>query len=386
MVRSPLTRAVVLVGVLSGASPAVTGLAAQSATPDLKTNISHLADLDFTTRMNAARLVRRAPSREAVAALRAEVLGGGDEFVRYRALVLLTGFVDRGTPELMRRLISDPNDRVREVSFRWLADHPDPGLTTELLRSLETEQAEFVRPALVKALAAIGTDPLVRRALLGEAGRGLDFFRSAVIETLGESRAVWAVPTLTEISRVEGPLQDNAVLALGRIGDPQALPVVTALPSTPVEVGMAKQAARCLLGDDCPGRIALLTDAVTSRVATPETARAGVAALAAIATTSDPGLSALVSLLPNAAIHDDVVIGFGGVALRRPERMLKWLDAVPPDGRGVLVDALAESFERFEEDYAEEQFFATTRASYWAAAEGSPTRALMAMLIDKLDF
>ena len=45
-----------------------------------------------------------------------------------------------------------------------------------------------------------------------------------------------------------------------------------------------------------------------------------------------------------------------------------------------------ESFERFEEDYAEEQFFAAARAAYWAAPEGSPVREIMADLIDKLEF
>jgi len=52
---------------------------------------------------------------------------------------------------------------------------------------------------------------------------------------------------------------------------------------------------------------------------------------------------------------------------------------------GAVV-ALRESFERFEEDYAEEQFFTAARAAYWAAPEGSPVRDFMADLIDKLEF
>src|SRR5689334_18024731 len=76
-----------------------------AAAPSLATNISHLADLDYRTRMNAARLIRRAPAPAAVAALKAAVLDSKDEFVRYRALVLLTGFDDRDTAGMMRSLI-----------------------------------------------------------------------------------------------------------------------------------------------------------------------------------------------------------------------------------------------------------------------------------------
>ncbi len=87
-----------------------------------------------------------------------------------------------------------------------------------LLAALQTEQAEFVRPALVSALAALGNDPQVQRALVAEAGRGLDFFRIGVIEALGERRAAYAVDTIVAAAKLDGPIQDDAVLALGRIG------------------------------------------------------------------------------------------------------------------------------------------------------------------------
>src|SRR5690349_7296538 len=142
--------------------------AAQMA--DLKTSVSRIAALDYATRMNAARLVRRAPAAEAVPVLLAAVLDSPDQFVRYRALVLLTAFNDRGTSGLMTTLLSDKNDRVREVAYRWIERHPDPALVPTLLAALQTEQAEFVRPALVRALAAHGRDPLVQRAMVAEAG------------------------------------------------------------------------------------------------------------------------------------------------------------------------------------------------------------------------
>ena len=60
-----------------------------------------------------------------------------DQFVRYRALVLLTGFGDRSLGTLMRSLIEDRNDRVREVAYTLMAAHPDREMTFPLLAALE---------------------------------------------------------------------------------------------------------------------------------------------------------------------------------------------------------------------------------------------------------
>ena len=382
--RLSLLTAAVL-ALLCAASADRTTASAQAG-PDLTVTVGHLASLDYATRLNAARLVRRVPAAAAVAALTTAVHESSDQFVRYRALVLLTGFTDRATPELMRGLIGDHNDRVREVAYRWLEQHPDPMLAPTLLAALGAEQAEFVRPALVRALVVLGNDLAVQRALLAETGRGLDLFRSAVIDALGQARAQWAVPVLTEALRVDGPLQDDVVMALGRIGDQPSLAPISALPAVPQDTAMAALAARCLLGDDCPARIVALSQAVNSRLARGDTVRAGVSALSALAVASDEGLAALDALLSNSVIHDDVVGGIGGAALRNPARLLAWLDLAGAMPRERMIAALREAFERFEEDYAEEQFFAAARAAYWTAPDGSPTRTLMAGLIDTLDF
>src|SRR6185503_14856323 len=77
--------------------------------------INALSAFDFATRMNAARMLRRAAAADTVRALAAAARSHTDQFVRYRALVLLTAFRDPGTPALMRTLFNDRNDRVREV-------------------------------------------------------------------------------------------------------------------------------------------------------------------------------------------------------------------------------------------------------------------------------
>jgi HEAT repeat protein len=356
---------------------------------DLKRSIDALSAFDHAPRIEAARQLRRAPAVAAVAALSEAARSHSDQYVRYRALVLLSGFGDRGTAELMRSLLADRNDRVREVAYRWFERHPEPGLTDVLLAALNTEQAEFVRPALIRALAALPSHERVQRALVAEAGRGLDFFRSAVIEALGELRAAYAVDTLAAVAAVEGPLQDDAVLALGRIGDRRAIPALASLTNAPPEVTPALQAAQCLLGDRCDARIAWLVQAARSPAARPETVRAATAALGALASqgTAD-GLGALMELTSEDgdSPHRDVALTFSAVALRRPNDLIQWLERAPEDVRARGVALLVEGFDSLEEDFAEEHFFAAARAAYWSATEGSSMRQLTAALIEKLDF
>ena len=71
--------------------------------------------------------------------------------------------------------------------------------------------------------------PLEHLALLREVARGEDFFRSAVIEALGDYKASYAVDAISAISKLDGPLQDDAALALGKIGAPRALETLAGL-------------------------------------------------------------------------------------------------------------------------------------------------------------
>lgn len=388
--RLPLTLSALLllasVGLL-GRSAQQASTDSVAAAPDLQTAISRLGSLDYATRTNSARIVRRAPAPDAVTALAAAVKDSADQFIRYRALVLLTGFGDRRTGEVMRSVAGDRNDRLREVAYRWIATRPQEGSAPMLLATLQTEQAEFVRPALVKALAAMGNDPQVQRALVAEVSRGQDFFRLGVIDALGEFKARYALEAVTAVARVEGPLQDDAVLALGRIGDRSSEDTLLTLSTTATEVAMAGQAALCLLGSDCPTRIRAITDVMITPGAKPEAVRGAVTALSVLgAAGSDLALSTLADLAGAARTQDIATVGFGGSALRSPERVLAWLVRQPVAQQTSVIDLLRSAFERFEEDFSEEQFFAATRAAYWRAAEGSRERDLMATLIQKLEF
>ncbi len=340
-------------------------LSAQAAS-DLKTNIDRLAAFDYPTRTNSARVIRRAVPAEAVAALTQAARRHSDAFVRYRALVLLTSFNDPSTADVMRGLLGDSNDRVREIAYKWLEVHPDARLTPSLLAALNTEQAEFVRPALIRAVtAASATDAQVQRALIAEVGRGLDFFRSAVIEALGDYHAAFAAGPIAELARTDGPLQDDAVLALGRIGGAQAAATFKELVNPPLDVVPALHAAQC------------------------DVVRASVAAIGAVAARGDPmATTTLVTLatIGSEPVRRDATLAFAGLALRRAAFVIDWVARAPGDVQTRAIDLLHEGFDSLEEDFAEEQFFATARAAYWKAADGSPDRAVTATLIDKLEF
>ena len=372
---------------------AVATVAGAQGPVDTTAQIGQLAALDYPVRMNAARALRRVPAAEAVPALTEAIRKHPDQFIRYRALVVLTSFNDRGTGELIRSLLTDKNDRLREVGYKWLEQHPDPAMRFPLLSALQTEQAEFVRPALVGALAALGDDPEVRRALIGEVTRGLDFFRSAVIDSLGHHRAAYAVEAIGGVALNDGPLQSDAVLALGRIGGDAAKAALAAVPPAPADVRLAIRAAQCLAGGDlaggtCDGHLKALIEAATASTASPATVRAAVSAVSAMAVDGRTApLSALSGLASRpAGIRNAAAAALAAAAVRRPEPAIAWLRGLPDAERAAAITMLKDGFASLDEDFAEEQFFAAVRASYWSAAENSPARALSVTLIQELEF
>ena len=225
----------------------------QAVSPaQLTAAINKLGDLDYDTRTAASRTVRRTSPTQAVPALLAAVSEHADGYVRYRALVLLTGFNDPRTRDAMRESLTSPNDRLRTVAYSFFEHNPDKAMVPVLLAALAKEQAEFVRPALVRALAAHGSDPMVQKTLIAEVARGEDFFRSAVIEALGDYKAAYAYDAITAVAKLDGPLQDDAAIALGKIGDKRALETLSALQSSaPRQRQPSLAAGICLLDVNC---------------------------------------------------------------------------------------------------------------------------------------
>ncbi|MSO35520.1 MAG: HEAT repeat domain-containing protein [Acidobacteria bacterium] len=362
------------------------------ASPDeIRQAIGKLGDLDYATRMGAGRTIRRAPAAQVVTALLQAVNEHADGYIRYKALILLTGFNDPRTVDTMREAMVSPNDRLREVAFAYFEQSPDPSLAARMLAALDKEEGEFVRPALIRALAAIHKEPKVSDALIRDAGRGIDFFRSTVIEAIGDYKVVAAVPSLTAIARIDGPLRDDAATALGKIGDQTALGTLAELQRTASkEVQPAIAAAICLMGASCSAHIGYLEKTLTFADTYPgfqDLLRGAAAGLGNIARQgNDEALSILfrVGIPSQDPVRAPVTLALGLVALRNTPLMLKALASQP--NQAAAVGILAEAFDMLEEDFEEERFFVAVRRAYWSAANGSATRKLCELLITKLDF
>src|SRR5436853_3173286 len=90
----------------------------------LQAAIDKLGSLDYATRTNASRVVRRTAAAQAVPALLQAMGEHADGYVRYRALVLLTGFNDPRTEDAMRQSLTSPNDRLRAVAYSYFEREP----------------------------------------------------------------------------------------------------------------------------------------------------------------------------------------------------------------------------------------------------------------------
>jgi HEAT repeat protein len=353
--------------------------------------IDQLGKLEFKVRNEAARTIRRAPPNVAAPALLQAVTTHPDGYARFRALVLLSGFNDPRTRDVMAQMLAQKNDRLRSVAYTWFEHNPDKAIVPRLLDASEREESEFVRPALMRALAAYGTDAAVRTAMTAFVMRGQAFFRSVVIDALGDYRASYALKPISDVARIDGPLQDDAALALGKIGEKMSLPVLADLQrSAPRESQPAIAAAICLLGVNCASHHPFITRSLEFAIANigyQELLRSSAAALASLGVSGrKEAVAELVEL--GAPARDParaaIALALGTVALRKPTLMLDVLEQEKLLAPGA--ELLREAFDMLEEDFEEERFFVTIRRAYWQAAEGSARRKAADTLIQVLEF
>jgi HEAT repeat protein len=361
------------------------------ATMTLRSSIDNLGKFDAPTRVAAARAVRRTPVAQAVPALMEAAGGHTDGYVRFKALVLLSGFNDARAREVMNTALDEPNDRLRTVAYAYFEHNKERGMSARLLKKLEAEDGEFVRPALTRALAAYGDEPAVQKMLTSLVMRGQDLYRSAVIDALGDYKATYAFAPISEVAKLDGPLQEDAILALGKLGDKRALEVLQGLQKSAPRVRQpAVAAAICLLGINCGSHEKFIVDTMQFalvNIGFQDLLRASSRALAVLAVS---GREDAVTILIDAGIpardpgRSPVALALGTIALRNPAMIVKRLAA-----RADLKEAsllLRDAFDMLEEDYEEERFFATVRRTYWASAEGSVERKVTDALIQALEF
>lgn len=386
--------AIALMLLVSSGAPAAqdaTTAAREVTAEQVRASIDKLATIEFPVRMEAARTIRRATPAIAVPALTAAVATHPDGYVRFRGLVLLSGFNDPRTRDVMVQVLGEKNDRLRAVAYAFFEHHPDPAALPRLIAALATEESEFVRPALTRAIAAHGTETAAQDTMTRLVMRGQDFFRSAVIEAIGDYKGAYAFAALTEVAKLDGPLQDDAVLALGKLGDKRAVATFAALQqSAPRHTQPAIAAAICLVGVNCGSHVGYLTQSLDFSVANigfQELLRGAAAGLASLAIAGNE--DALRTLIDRGAPSRDparaaIALAIGSVALRNTPLTLKVLEqqAKPDEG----LELLREAFDMLEEDFIEERFFVTVRRSYWQAKPGTATRRTAEALIRKLEF
>jgi len=353
--------------------------------------IGKLGDFDYPTRMSAGRTLRRAPAAQVGPALLTAAREHADGYIRFRALTLLTGFNDPRILDVMEESMVSPNDRLREVAYAYFEQHPRPSLAPKMIAALDKETGEFVRPALIRALAAIHKEPGVAAVLTRDTRRGVDFFRSSVIEAVGDYKIAAAAPAVIEVAKLEGPLQDDAATALGKIGDKNHLGVLAGLQqSAPKETQPAIAAAICLMGVNCSTHIGYLHKTLTFAETYPgyqDLLRGAAAGLGHIAQQGNPEALRIlfeVGIPSQDPVRAPVTLAIGLVALRNTPLLLKQLQSEPNQEGAVGI--LAEAFDMLEEDLEEERFFVSIRREYWAAPDGSAMRKLCEQLITKLDF
>lgn len=358
----------------------------------LQAAVGRLSDFNHGVRTEAARTLRRAPAAVVVPILAAAARSHGDEYVRYKALTLLSGFGGDTAAEVMAAVRSDRNDRLRQVAYAWFEHHPDPAVLPSLIAALQKEDSEFVRPALTRAIAAQAQDPRAREALAPLVLKGADYFRGSIIEALGEYGARFAIADISAVAQIEGPLQDDAITALGRLGDVSQSGLLAKLQrSAPEHVQPTLAAALCWLDRGCAeterylkqtldfagrntGYAALLRGAVHAQ---------GLLALrgvkGAVGTLIETGIAA-----KSDALRAPVALGLGVIAVKQPELVLTALES--RTDLDAAIELFVDAFDMLAEDFEEERFFVAVRRAYWAAPVESARRKVAEALITRLEF
>lgn len=352
--------------------------------------IAELGDFEYAVRMEAARRIRRLDPGVARPLLLDAADTHEDSYVQFRAAVLLTGF--GGARAFFREALDAPNDRLRAAAYEVAEHDPDPALAPRLLAALDRETSEFVRPALLRALAAQGGHAAVRERLVREVDRGQGVFRAAVIEALGVHGAGYAVEPLLRIAAASGPLRDDALIALGRIGDARALPVIASAQAAAADTRQpVVSAAACLLGADCGNQVRYVMEALAFGAASAGEhqvlLRASASAASALAAAGrDDVLEGLVAAgIPSVdPARAPLALAFGAVALADPVRVLGALA-----GRSDLEAALLllrDAFDMLDEDLAEERFFVAARRLFADDRQMPAARAAAESAVRILEF
>ena len=193
-----------------------------------------------------------------------------------------------------------------------------------------------------------------------------------------------------DVARLEGPLQDDAVLAIGRIGDKRGLTVLAELQqSAPRTLQPSIAAAICLLGSNCGSHVSYLRETLKFALATPVTRNCCAPPRAGSRRWPSPAQECRRGAVrarravarPRARGHR------AGARYGRAAEHAVLLEVLEAqDDLAPAIELLREAFDMLEEDFEEERFFVAVRRAYWAAPAGSRAGTIADTLIQRLEF
>ena len=380
------------------AEPAMAQVQVAITPSELSEMFSNLGDFDYDVRSEASRKVRRLDADIVVSPLVAAANSHEDSYVQFRAAVLLYSFGVTEVGTFFRSALDSSNDRVRAAAYDYAEHEPDPAIVSRLLLAMDEETSEFVRPALIRALAAHGTSANVRTRLIREISQGETYFRGAVIEALGDHGATYAVDPISRIASERGPLQDDAIIALGKIGNDQVLSVFAEAQSVSDDAMLPIiSAGACLAGTDCPNQVRYVVDtlerAAEGASGSPELLRGAATAASVLAMSGRDGtmevtapLNALfdIGIAASGEARGPIALALGTVALRSPQRVQTVL-GTRDDLEGSLF-LLRDAFDMLDEDMSEERFYMLLRAGYWSEAMTDRERYVFQVAMQVLEF
>ena len=200
-----------------------------------------------------------------------------------------------------------------------------------------------------------------------EARRGEDFFRSAVIEALGDYKAAYAFDAVMAIAKLDGPLLDDAALALGKIGD-QPGARDAGRPAAHRAAGLRSRSSP--RRSACSASTASRTRVTSSRrskfsdqnIGFQELLRGAASGLGALGVCGrERRVDALfdVGIPSRDPTRAPVALALATIALRNTPLMLAMLKAAP--ARATRSRCSREGFDMLEEDLDKERFFALVR-------------------------
>ena len=325
--------------------------------------------------------VRRAPAPQAVPALLQAVAEHADGYVRFRALVLLTGFNDPRTTDAMRESLTSPNDRLREVAYGFFEHNPGSRRCCRRCsrRSTRSRRSSSGRRWSARSrrcgdrsdgarAGAASRDVDARRGLLPQRGdRGARRLQGARTRSTRSprSRSSTARCRTTPCWRWARSATSARSRRWRRCS---ARRRGTRQPSI--------AAAICLLGVNCESHESYLIETLKFADTNPgyqELLRGAAAGLGALGVAGQRRgrRRAVRRRHSRRAIRRARRSRWRSatVALRNTPLMLPMLEK-QPDPRRARSRCSREGFDMLEEDLEEERFFALVRRTYWAARRG----------------